>query len=299
MEMIILHAFNALSVSSILLLAAIGLALTFGLMNVINLAHGELMMVGAYTTYVIQNLFEAWFGVAGLDYYFLVAIPAAFLVAGVVGVLVERSIIQFLYERPLDTLLATWGISLALQQIFRDVFGSPMVEASAPSWLDGGLQVTAGLSLSYSRMFIIGLVLAVLVGLYVFLYYSRQGRRMRAVLQDRRMASAMGVPTQWVDALAFGLGSGLAGVAGSALVLLGPIGPTTGLNYIVDAFMVVVLGGVGRLLGTAAGAVTFGFGGTFLEIITSPSMGKALMFALVIAFLQWRPQGLLTLDTRE
>lgn len=299
METIILHVFNALSVSSILLMAAIGLALTFGLMGVINLAHGELMMVGAYTTYILKNIFQSSFAGSIEELFFVAAIPVSFLTAGLIGILLERTVVRFLYNRPLDTLLATWGLSLILQQIFRDVFGSPMVNVSAPSWLEGGVAITAGLSLSYSRMFIIVLAIVMLIGLYLFLYRTRDGRRMRAVLQDRTMASAMGVPTQWVDAIAFGIGSGLAGIAGSSLILLGPIGPTSGLNYIVEAFMVVVLGGVGRLLGTAAGALSFGFGGTFLEVLTSPSMGKALMLLAIILFLQWRPQGMLTLESRD
>jgi urea transport system permease protein len=291
--------FNSLSVSSILLLIALGLAITFGLMKVINMAHGELIMIGAYTAYVMQLLFashvpERWFGG-----YFLLAIPAAFGAAFLFGLLMEVSLIRFLYNRPLDSLIATWGVGMILQQLARSIFGAPNVGVTSPAWLNGGWEVMDGLVLPYKRLFIIGLVAACLGLMYLYIYKSAAGRRMRAVMQNREMAACLGVSTRRVDAVTFALGSGMAGVAGCALSLIGPIGPALGTYYIVDAFMVVVLGGVGRLAGTVAGALGIGCANTFFEYLTSASLGKVLVFLCIVAFLQWKPSGLVRLRSRS
>lgn len=290
--------FNGISVSSIYLMAALGLAITFGLMKVINMAHGEFIMVGAYVTFVVQNLFMQYWKSA-LSIYFLIAIPVAFIIAALFGLVLEMLVIRHLYGRPLDSLLATWGVSLVLQQLARSIFGAPNVDVSSPGWLNGSVTVFQGFSMPYKRLFIIALVAVCIVLVYVLLYHSGYGRRIRAVMQNRGMAASMGVPVRKVDAYTFALGSGLAGVAGCALTLLGSIGPTLGTNYIVDTFMVVVVGGVGRLIGTVAGAGIIGVGGTTFEFLTSTSMAKVLIFAVVIAFLQWKPKGLFTIHSRE
>jgi urea transport system permease protein len=291
--------FNSLSVGSILLLIALGLAVTFGLMKVINMAHGELIMIGAYTAYVMQLLFaahvpERWFGG-----YFLLAIPAAFGAAFLFGLLMEVSLIRFLYNRPLDSLIATWGVGMILQQLARSIFGAPNVGVTSPAWLNGGWEVMDGLVLPYKRLFIIGLVALCLGLMYLYIYKSAAGRRMRAVMQNREMAACLGVSTRRVDAVTFAVGSGMAGVAGCALSLIGPIGPALGTYYIVDAFMVVVLGGVGRLAGTVAGAVGIGSANTFFEYLTSASLGKVLVFLCIVAFFQWKPSGLVRLRSRS
>lgn len=297
MEIVLLQAFNALSLSSILLLIALGLALSFGLMRVINMAHGEFMMLGAYTVYVLQPLFAPLGGPA-LGLYFVAALPLAFLTTALLGAGLERLVLRHLVHRPLDTLLATWGVGLVLQQAARSLFGAPNVQVTSPAWLNGGLAVLPGVLLSAKRLFILGLALLCLGALFLYLYRTRGGRRLRAVMQDREMAACLGVPTDRVDALTFALGSGLAGVAGCALTLLGPIGPTLGTYYIVDAFLVVILGGVGQLLGTALAALTVGSLNTLFEFGSTATLGKALVFALVIVFLQWRPAGLLAVRTR-
>ncbi|RKO66102.1 urea ABC transporter permease subunit UrtB [Desulfofundulus salinus] len=297
MDVWLLQIFNSLSVSSILLLIALGLAITFGLMNVINMAHGELIMIGAYVTYVVQIVF-ARYAVRSFELYYLVAIPISFLVAAFVGFLLERGLIRFLYGRPLDTLLATWGISLILQQIARDIFGAPNVEVSTPHWLKGGLELLDGLQLPYNRIFIIVLAIVCLISIYFYMYRSASGCKMRAVVQNRAMAACLGIPTSKVDAYTFAIGSGLAGVAGCALCLLGPIGPSIGTYYIVDAFMVVVLGGVGKLIGTFAAAVVIGVLNTTFEFGSTATMGKVLALLMVMAFLQWRPSGLVSLKVR-
>lgn len=299
MDTLLLQIFNGISVSSILLLIALGLAITFGLMNVINMAHGELIMIGAYVAYITQMVFTKYLDKSLFGLYFIAAIPLAFLVSGLVGLLLENLLIRFLYGRPLDSLLATWGVSLVLQQLARNIFGAPNVDVVAPAWLNGGLQVTAGLQLPYKRLFIIGLVLLCIIGMYLFFYRSTGGRKIRAVMQNRDMAACLGIPTRKVDAYTFAIGSGLAGVAGCTLTLLGSIGPSIGTYYIVDAFMVVVLGGVGKLVGTVAGALSIGTLNTALEFSTTASIGKVLVFALVIAFLQWRPAGLFSIRTRS
>ena len=298
LNLVLLQAFNGLSLSSILLLISLGLAFSFGLMNVINMAHGEFIMVGAYITYLFQQQFAIALGGTSLGLWFVLAIPVAFLFAGLMGVLLEVTLIRFLYGRPLDTLLATWGVGLVFQQAARSIFGAPNVQVVSPSWLNGGLAITGGLLFPYKRLFIIGLVVICITAIYVYLYRAAGGRRLHAVMQNRTMASCLGVASRRVDATTFGLGAGLAGVAGCALTLIGPIGPALGTYYIVDAFMVVILGGVGRLPGTIAAAVLIGVFNTLLELGTTASLGKVLVFMMIIAFLQWRPAGLVALRTR-
>ncbi len=368
--------FNGLSIGAVLLISALGLAIVFGLMGVINMAHGELMMLGAYTTFVVQNgckmLGGSWF-----EAYIFLALPLAFLVTAIVGVILERGVIRYLYGRPLETLLATWGVSLILQQFVRSVnwvliigialfcllffvpmwllsrrpdwqqirnwvvalmlplsgaialsvgavlgeqfkltvtqpwFGAQNVDVTAPSWLRGGLLITGNFQLPYARLFIIGLTIACLLGIYLFLQRSTWGLRIRAVTQNRSMSACLGIPTEKVDALTFAIGSGLAGVAGCAVSLLGSVGPNTGQNYIVDTFMVVVVGGVGKLVGSIVAAMAIGTtnylisSGT-LALLLKPipplfdlftffatsSMAKVLVFILIIAFLQVRPAGI-------
>lgn len=299
MDMFLLQAFNGLSVSSILLLIALGLAVTFGLMNIINMAHGEMIMIGAYATYVTQNLFLSYMPSSWFSTYYLVALPAAFLVAAGFGWMLEVLLIRHLYGRPLDSLLATWGVGMILQQLARTIFGAPNVGVTSPSWLNGGVAVTEGITLPYTRLFIILLVAVVLFCMYIYIYKTGAGRRMRAVMQNRNMAGCLGISTRRVDGLTFAIGSGIAGVAGCALTLLGPIGPSIGTYYIVDAFMVVVLGGVGKLIGTVTGALGIGVFNTLFETYTSASIGKVLVFACIVAFLQWKPRGLVALRSRS
>ena len=298
MEVWALQIFNGLSLSSILLLVALGLALSFGLMNVINLAHGEFIMIGAYTTFALQQAARQFTGGPAPEATFLVAIPLSFVVAGGMGLLVENALIRFLYRRPLDTLLATWGVGLFLQQLARSIFGAPNVQVVAPSWLGGAVTVGADLVLPMKRIFIFGLVLACIGGLYWYMYRSTEGRRMRAVMQNRDMAASLGVSTRRVDSFTFALGSGLAGVAGCALTLIGPIGPSLGIFYIVDAFIVVILGGLGQIPGTIMAAVIIGMLNTVFEFGTTAVLGKVLVFAMVILFLQWKPAGLMRVKGR-
>ncbi len=283
--------FQGLSLSSILLLMALGLAIIFGLMGVINMAHGELMALGAYATFVTQNWFSANLP-GSFDYYFLIALPVSFLVAGSAGLVLERGIIRFLYGRPLETLLLTWGVSLIIQQGLRVWFGAANVDVTAPRWLSGGIPVMIGVQLPYNRLFIIGLATVCVAGMYLLLFRTDAGLRIRAVTQNRGMAASLGVRARRVDALTFALGAGLAGLAGCALTQIGNVGPELGQNYIVDSFMVVVTGGVGKLLGSILAAV--GIGG--LNKIIEPSMGavfgKVLILVLVILFIQRRPSGL-------
>ncbi|MBT9314767.1 ABC transporter permease subunit [Leptothoe spongobia] len=369
--------FNGISIGAVLLIVALGLAIVFGLMGVINLAHGELMMLGAYTTYVVQNGFKS-FGDGAQDFYILAALPLSFLVAALVGLALERSVIRLLYGRPLETLLATWGVSLILQQFVRSVswamtfgllvvclllfggraalsklanlgprqklanfvvlvlsagigvtlgrslngndalakpwFSARNVDVTAPSWLQDSISVTDTLSFPAARLFIIALTIICLVGTFWFLNKSAWGLRIRAVTQNRDMSACLGIPTKRVDALTFALGSGLAGIAGCAVTLLGSVGPNLGSNYIVDAFMVVVVGGVGKLVGSIVAALIIGIvsyilgSGTLVLMLPSSeaiqplidtatffattSMAKVLVFALIIAFLQVKPAGL-------
>lgn len=299
MELFILQLFNGLSISSILLLVALGLAITFGLMKVINMAHGELIMIGAYSTYLTQNLFISYMPAELFNWYFVLAVPISFGIAYLIGMLMEAGLIRFLYGRPLDSLLATWGVGLVLQQLARTVFGAPNVAVKSPAWLDGGMVVMGGTLLPYKRLFIIALVIACLVAMYLYIYRSNEGRRMRAVMQNREMAACLGISTRRVDRMTFAIGSGIAGIAGCALTLLGPIGPSLGTYYIVDAFMVVVLGGVGKLVGTILGATGIGMFNTMFEYWTNASLGKVLVFVCIVAFLQWKPSGLVAMRTRS
>jgi urea transport system permease protein len=298
MDVILTQIFNGMSLGSVMLLIALGLAITFGLINVINMAHGELIMIGAYTAYLTQVFFSHYVPKSMFGLYFLIAIPIAFLVSALIGFLLESFLIRYLYGRPLDSLLATWGISLILQQAARSVFGAPNVAVTAPAWLNGGLTVMGNVTLPYKRLFIIFLVIACIIGLYFYLYRTSAGRRVQAVTLNRGMASCLGISTRKVDAYAFALGSGLAGIAGCALTLIGPIGPSIGSTYIVDAFMVVVLGGVGNLVGTIAGGLLMGLVGTFMEYSTTATLAKVIVFVLIIAFLQWKPSGLVSMRTR-
>lgn len=298
MNAIILQAFNGLSLGSILLLVSIGLALAFGLMRVINMAHGEFIMIGAYVAYLFQQALAPVLGGVAPGIWFVLALPAAFVVAAALGAIMEITMIRHLYGRPLDTLLATWGVGLILQQAARSLFGAPNVNVSSPVWLSGGVDIGAGLLLPYKRIFIIALVLIVVIAVYLYLYRTVSGRRLRAVMQNREMASCLGVRSRWVDASTFALGTGLAGVAGVALTQIGSIGPALGTFYIVDAFMVVVLGGVGRLPGTILAALLVGITNTLLELGTTATVGKVLVLLMIIAFLQWKPSGLATLQTR-
>jgi urea transport system permease protein len=279
--------FFGLSLGSVLVLAAIGLAITFGVMGVINMAHGELIMLGAYTTYVIQLLMPAHIGLS-----ILVSIPAAFLVAGLVGIAIERGVIRFLYGRPLETLLATFGVSLILQQTVRSIFSPLNRMVETPAWMSGSWEINSVLSLTINRMVIIGFCLLVFAALYFVLKKTALGLQVRAVSQNRNMARAMGVRSQWVDAMTFGLGSGIAGVAGVALSQLTNVGPNLGQAYIVDSFMVVVFGGVGNLWGTLVGGLTLGVANKFLEPWSGAVLAKILVLVFIILFIQKRPRGL-------
>lgn len=285
--------FFGISLGSVLLLAAVGLAITFGVMGVINMAHGEMIMLGAYTTYVIQLMMPNQIGLS-----LVVAIPAAFLVSGLFGVVIERSVIRFLYGRPLETLLATFGISLILQQLVRSVFSPLNRSVITPEWMSGSLHINGMLSLTYNRLYIIVFALLVLFGLIQLLKRTFFGLQMRAVMQNRAMASSMGIRTGWVDALTFGLGSGIAGIAGVALSQLTNVGPNLGQAYIIDSFMVVVFGGVGNLLGTFVGAMSLGIVNKFAEPYTGAVLAKILILVFVILFIQRRPRGLFALKGR-
>jgi urea transport system permease protein len=291
------RVFSGVSLGSILLLAALGLAITYGLMGVINMAHGELIMIGAYATYVVQNLFRRY-APGAFDAYLVCAVPVAFATAGLVGMALERSVIRFLYGRPLETLLATWGISLVLMQTVRTVFGAQNVQVENPSWMSGGFIAVTGVVLPWSRIVIIGFAALVLLAMWLLLTRTRLGLFVRAVTQNRAMASCTGVPTRRVDTLAFGLGSGIAGLAGCALSQIGNVGPDLGQSYIVDSFMVVVLGGVGQLAGTVYAAVGLGIVNKFLEGLSGAVLAKIAVLVFIIVFIQKRPQGLFALKGR-
>jgi len=276
-----------LGLGAVLALAAVGLAITFGVMGVINMAHGELIMLGAYTAYVMQLLMPNHIGAS-----VVLAVPAAFLVSGLCGVLIERCIVRFLYGRPLETLLATFGLSLVLQQLARDVFSADNRPVSAPSWMMGSLQINDALSITYNRLVVLLFTLLVFGVLLLIMKRTRLGLQVRAVSQNRAMARAMGVRSQWVDALAFGLGSGIAGIAGVALSQLTNVGPELGQSYIVDSFMVVVFGGVGNLGGTLIGGMLIGTVNMILEPYAGAVLGKVLVLVGVILFIQRRPRGL-------
>ena len=279
--------FFGLSLGSVLLLSAIGLAITFGVMGVINMAHGELIMLGAYTTYVVQLLMPNH-----LEYSLLVAVPAAFLVSGLVGIAIERGVIRFLYGRPLETLLATFGVSLVLQQAVRSIFSPLNRSVVTPDWMSGAWDVNPMLALTYNRMYILAFALLVFMLLLLLLKKTTLGLQFRAVAQNRAMARAMGIRSAWVDAMTFGLGSGVAGIAGVALSQLTNVGPNLGQAYIIDSFMVVVFGGVGNLWGTLVSAFSLGIANKFIEPIAGAVLAKILVLVFIILFIQRNPRGL-------
>jgi urea transport system permease protein len=288
---------HGLSLASVLLFAALGLAVTFGLLGVINMAHGEMLMLGAYSTYAVQTFFQNHMPGA-LRWYLLVAIPVAFVVTLVVGMILERGVIRFLYGRPLETLLATWGISLGLIQTVRLIFGAQNVSVANPDWLAGGLEIAHGLVLPWSRIGVVGFVIVVAAGVWFLLQRTRLGLYVRAVTQNRSMAACMGISTKRIDMWMFGLGSGIAGLGGVALSQLGNVGPELGQGYIIDSFMVVVLGGVGRLAGAVAAALGLGVINKLLEPAAGAVSGKIAVLMLIILFIQRRPQGLFALKGR-
>ena len=288
-------AFAGVSLGSILLLAALGLAITYGLMGVINMAHGELIMIGAYTTYVVQGFFK---GTSFFDWYLLAAIPASFAVAALVGMALERSVIRWLYGRPLETLLATWGSSLVLIQAVRTIFGAQNVQVENPAFMSGGIEVLTNVVLPWSRVWIVVFAALVLFLMYLLLSKTRLGLFIRGVTQNRDMAACVGVPTARIDTWAFGLGSGIAGLAGCALSQLGNVGPDLGQAYIVDSFLVVVFGGVGQLAGTVYAALTLGFANKLLESWSGAVLAKIALLVFIIIFIQRRPQGLFALKGR-
>jgi urea transport system permease protein len=289
---------HGISLASVLLFVALGLAVTFGLLGVINMAHGEMLMLGAYATYSVQAFFQAY-APGALRYYLLAAIPVAFIVPALVGVLLERTVIRHLYGRPLETLLATWGISLGLIQTVRLCFGAQNVAVANPDWLAGGVELAHGLVLPYSRIGVVAFVLLVAAGLWFLLQRTRLGLQVRAVTQNRGMAACLGIRTARIDAWMFGLGSGIAGLGGVALSQLGNVGPELGQTYIIDSFMVVVLGGVGRLAGTVAAALGLGLVNKLLEPVAGAVLGKIVVLVLIIVFIQRRPQGLFALKGRS
>ncbi|EKE73910.1 urea ABC transporter permease subunit UrtB [Oceanibaculum indicum] len=290
------NAIYGISLGSVLLLAAIGLAITFGVMGVINMAHGEMVMIGAYTTYVVQEVIRTSFPYL-FDVSVLIALPLAFLVAGAIGIAIERGIIRFLYGRPLETLLATWGLSLVLQQAVRSIFGPTNREVGNPSWMSGAFDL-GQISLTYGRLWIVIFALIVFVALMLMLRKTPLGLQMRAVTQNRRMAASMGIRTPWVDAMTFGLGSGVAGLAGVALSQIDNVSPNLGQGYIIDSFMIVIFGGVGNLWGTLVGAFTLGVVNKFLEPYAGAVLGKILVLVFIILFIQVRPRGLFALKGR-
>jgi urea transport system permease protein len=287
-----------ISLGSVLLLAAIGLAITFGVMGVINMAHGEMIMLGAYTTFVVQEIFRATMPAESFGFYLLAAIPVAFMVTAAFGILIERGCIRFLYGRPLETLLATWGVSLILQQMVRSIFGANNQEVANPDWIAGAISIGGGVSVTVNRVYIIVFALIVVAALAAFIRYSRFGLQMRAVTQNRGMASSMGIRTGQVDAMTFALGSGIAGVAGVALSQISNVSPNLGQNFIVDSFMVVVFGGVGSLWGTIVGAFGLGIVNKFLEPVSGAILGKVVVLVIIILFIQKRPRGLFALKGR-
>lgn len=287
------NLFFGVSLGSVLLLAAVGLAITFGVMGVINMAHGEMIMIGAYTTYVIQQIMPTYIGAS-----LFIAIPMAFIISALIGILIERTIIRHLYGRPLETLLATFGLSLVLQQAVRSIFSPLNRSVITPDWMAGSWQVNGALSLTYNRLYIILFAIAVLIALMVILKRTRFGLQMRAVTQNRSMAKAMGIRTDWVDAMTFGLGSGIAGMAGVALSQLTNVGPNLGQAYIIDSFMVVVFGGVGNLFGTFFAAMSLGIANKFTEPFAGAVLAKILILVFIIIFIQRRPKGLFALKGR-
>lgn len=292
MEILVTGLFNGLSGGSILLLAALGLALTFGQMGVINMAHGEFVMAGAYTAFVAQQVL----GSAGFS--LLVSLPIAFVIGGALGVILEMTLLRRMYHRPLDTLLVTWGVSLVLQQLARDVFGTAGVDVAAPAWLSGPVEVL-GFSFPRSRLFILVLAIAAVVALTALLTLTPLGRRIRATVQNRQLAESSGISTRSTDRLTFFVGSGLAGVAGVALTLIGSISPNLGTSYVIDAFLVVVVGGIGQIRGAVLAAFVLGIAQSWIQLSTTASIAKVLVFVLIVAFLQARPQGIYVVRSRS
>jgi urea transport system permease protein len=307
--------FRGVSSGSVLLVVAIGLAITFGLMGIINMAHGEFIAVGAYTTYLVQNIFATGIALSpfgysiqipglnlsagGMSMYFVVALPLSFLVAALVGILLERTVIQFLYRRPLESLLATWGVSLVMQQMFRLIFGPNNVQVSSPSWLSGNWTVD-DIVFGWNRLFVIGFAVLIIVATWLVLNRTSLGLLIRSVMQNRNMAACMGVRTERVNMLTFAFGCGLAGLAGAFLSQITNVGPSLGQNYIVDAFMTVVVGGVGNILGTVVSALGIGMADqTLQQYLGNPVIGKILVLGCIILFLQWRPQGLFVTRSRS
>ncbi len=288
--------FNGLSIGSLMLLVALGLTFTFGQMGVINMAHGEMVMLGAYVTFAVQELRRTSF--PGLfDWSLLFAIPLAFLVSGLVGIALERGVIRFLYGRPLETLLATWGVSLILQQTVRSIFGPNNREVGNPSWMSGSVEL-GQLALTWNRLYIIVFALMIFAALYAAMRWTSFGLQMRSVVQNRQMAGAMGIRTKWIDALTFGLGSGIAGIAGVAISQIDNVSPNLGQSYIIDSFMVVVFGGVGNLWGTLVGALSLGVANKFLEPYAGAVLAKIFVLVFIILFIQKRPRGLFALKGR-
>ncbi|CAM4351767.1 urea ABC transporter permease subunit UrtB [Comamonas aquatilis] len=291
--------FSGISLGSVLLLAALGLAITYGLMGVINMAHGELIMIGAYATYLVQVAFQRWVPEAAFGWYLVVAIPVAFLASALVGAVLERGVIRFLYGRPLETLLATFGISLVLQQTVRSLFGAQNVGVENPAWMSGGIALLPNLTLPFNRIAIIVFAFAVLGAVAFMIAKTRLGLFVRGVTQNRAMASCVGVNTARTDTYAFALGSGIAGLAGCALSQIGNVGPDLGQNYIVDSFLVVVLGGVGQLAGTVYAALGLGVLSKLLEGWTGAVLAKIAVLLFIVVFIQKRPQGIFALKGRS
>lgn len=293
-----MQGFAGLILFSVFVLMALGLAIIFGQMGVINMAHGEFMILGAYITYLISNLFSAY--MPGLfNLYFFVAMLLAFIATAALGALVEWGLIRHLYKRPLDTLLATWGLSLILQQIYRSVFGAREVGVSLPDWLMGSVPLSDTIEIPINGLFVMGLTIVISVALYLLMFKSRWGSQVRAVVQNRPMASAVGINTEKTDRVTFALGCGIAGVAGSAFTMIGSTGPTAGQLYIVDTFLVVVFGGAQSLLGTIASAFTISQSQSAMEFFLSGSMAKVLTLLVVVGILMLRPQGLFALKIRH
>ncbi|SHL42941.1 urea ABC transporter membrane protein [Pseudonocardia thermophila] len=292
MEVLLTQLFNGLSGGSILLLAALGLALTFGQMGVINMAHGEFIMAGAYTAFVVQKAL----GDAGVS--LLVSLPVAFVVGGLLGVVLEATLLRRMYHRPLDTLLVTFGVSLVLQQLARDIFGTAGVDVPAPAWLSGPLEVF-GFSFPRTRVFILVLAIVAVIVLAALLKLTPLGRRIRATVQNRQLAESSGISTRRTDLITFFVGSGLAGVAGVALTLMGSISSNLGTSYVIDAFLVVVIGGIGQIKGAVIAAFVLGVVQSWVEYSTTASIGKVIVFALIVAFLQLRPQGIYVVRSRS
>lgn len=297
-DIAVMQVFNGVSLFTILLLMAIGLAIVFGLMGVINMAHGEFMILGAYVTWMTSEFFKSHLpGLFGG--YFFVAMILAFFAAGALGMFVEWALIRHLYKRPLDTLLATWGLSLILQQVYRSVFGGREVGVDLPEWMMGSWQVTDTIQIPINGMFVMALTVVITLIVAYIMYYSSWGRQVRAVMQNRVMASAVGINTERVDRFTFGLGCGIAGIAGSAFTMIGSTGPTSGQLYIVDTFLVVVFGGAASLLGTIASAFTISQTRSTLEFFTSGSMAQVITLLAVVIILMLRPQGLFALKVRK